>query len=101
VPEGLLAARIVPGASITEVFERSSDCVEGAVGLWPQAASNGIMARRGDNFIQAPVWNVLTNDLRGLPHWLSTRGQPRCTSEALGGADFPTFAACTHTFTAE
>jgi hypothetical protein len=76
VPEGLLAARIVPGASITE-FERSSDCVEGAVGLWPQAASSGIMERRGDNFIQAPVRNMLTNDLRGLPHWLSTRGQPR------------------------
>jgi hypothetical protein len=59
------------------------------------------MERRRDNFIQAPVWNVLTNDLRGLPHWLSTRVQPRCTSEALGGVDFQTFAACTHTFTAE
>jgi hypothetical protein len=101
MPEGFLAALRVMGASITELFDRISDCVDGAVGLWPQAASSGIMERRGDNFIQAPVWNVLINDLRGLPHWLSTRGQPRCTSEALGGADFPTFAACTHTFTAQ
>jgi hypothetical protein len=101
VPEGFCAARIAPGASITELFERISDCVGGAVGLWAQAATSGIMERREDNFIQAPVWKVWTNDLRGLPDWLSTRGQPRCTSEALGGADHPTFAACTHTFTAE
>jgi hypothetical protein len=101
VPEGFLAALRVAGASITELFDRISDCVEGAVGLWPQAPSSGSMERRRDNFIQAPVRNVLTNDLRGLPHWLSTREQSRCTSEALGGADFPTFAACTHTFTAE
>jgi hypothetical protein len=101
VPEGLLAARIAPGASITELVDRIWDCIDGAVGLWPQAASSGSMERRRDNFIQAPVRNVLTNDLRGLPHWLSTREQPRCTSKALGGADFQTFAVCTHTFTAE
>jgi len=70
VPEGFLAAFMVPGASITELFDRMSDCVEGAVGLWEQAATSGIMERREDNFIQAPVWDVSTNDLRPLRHWL-------------------------------
>jgi hypothetical protein len=100
VPEGLLAARIAPGASITELFERISDCIDGAVGLWPQAPSSGIMESRGDSFIEAPV--------EGIDQRLALTAALAASARAaevhfgdLGGADHPTFAACTHTFTAE
>jgi len=35
-----------------------SDCVEGAVGLLPQAASRARMERRGNGFIEAPAEEV-------------------------------------------
>jgi hypothetical protein len=56
VPAGFLAALIVPAASAT--VDRASDCVEGAVGLWAQAASRARMEIRGNGFIEAPAERV-------------------------------------------
>ena len=51
MPEGFLAALIAPGGT-TKRFGSMPDCVEGAVGLCPQAASSAMTERRSNDFIR-------------------------------------------------
>ena len=109
MPEGFLAALIVPGASITERFELMLDCVDGAVGLCAQAASSGIMERRGDSFIKAPVKGVdqrpertaaLAVNARGADAHFRGHWRHRSPDIRRGSPDIHR-APPTHTFTPE